>query len=151
MAAPEYINLVLALAARYQALGHKILCVADRVEFLRTCASHRPKGVAIVGGGSEEERERLLDSIFHEVDEIYGTTSIFKEGISRDILSCLILGAPTNNEPMLEQLIGRIQRPYAGKQTPRIVDIKLDGWTGHKQFQTRLGLYMRLGLKVNYL
>jgi hypothetical protein len=38
-----------------------------------------------------------------------------------------------------------------GKIAPRVVDIKLSGWTGSKQFQARLGFYMRMGYKVNYL
>ena len=41
---------------------------------------------------------------------LYGTQAIFSEGISINVLSCLILGTPINNDPLLTQLIGRIIR-----------------------------------------
>ena len=41
-----------------------------------------------------------------EKDILFGTQSIFSEGISLDVLSCLVLATPINNEPLLTQLIG---------------------------------------------
>ena len=37
-------------------------------------------------------------------DVLFGTQSIFSEGISIDNLSCLILGTPINNEPLLNSV-----------------------------------------------
>jgi superfamily II DNA or RNA helicase len=150
MEMPEYRALVMRLADYYAIRGHKILVLQDRVEFAKTCAEHREKAVAITGD-LKEGREEEMNRIFSDIDEIWGITSIFKEGISKDNLSCAILAGPINNDPMLEQIVGRIQRPYEGKQQPKIVDIKLAGWTGSKQFQARLGFYMRMGYKINYL
>lgn len=147
---PEYRDLVVAIAERYARLGHRNLIVADRVEFLQECAARRPKAVAIVGTTKEEDREEWMESIGKTRDEIWGTTSIFKEGISVNILSCLILAAPTNNVPMLEQLIGRIQRIIEGKLPPVLVDLVLDGYTGYNQFQTRLGHYLKMGYEIKY-
>lgn len=149
MESPEYRSLILALAEHYTDRGHYNLIVADRVEFLQYCASKRPESVAVVG--ETEDREAAIESVGSGKNEIWGTTSIFKEGISHNILSCLILGTPINNDPMLEQLVGRVQRIVPGKKTPRVVDIRLSGWTGEKQFQARLGFYMRMGYKINYL
>lgn len=148
MALPEYQAFVIGLSKRYVDEGHKNLIVADRVDFLEFCASKRPNAVAIVG--RTENRDEALESVGVTKDEVWGTTSIFKEGISHNILSCLILATPINNDPMLEQLVGRIQRIMEGKKSPVVVDIKLDGWTGDKQFQQRLGLYIRLGYKIRY-
>lgn len=147
---PEYKALIMRLADYYAKKGHKILVVQDRVEFAKSCVENRPKAVAITGA-LKDGREEEMDRIFNDIDEIWGITSIFKEGISKDILSCLILAGPINNEPMLEQLVGRIQRPQPNKLPPKVVDIKLAGWTGSKQFQARLGFYMRMGYKINYL
>jgi superfamily II DNA or RNA helicase len=147
---PEYKALIMRLADYYAKKGHKILVVQDRVEFAKSCVENRPKAVAITGA-LKDGREEEMDRIFTDIDEIWGITSIFKEGISKDILSCLILAGPINNEPMLEQLVGRIQRPQPNKLPPKVVDIKLAGWTGSKQFQARLGFYMRMGYKINYL
>lgn len=145
----EYRNVVLAIADKYTRLGHNNLVVADRVEFLEYCASKREKGIAIVG--NTENREEALESVGVTRNEVWGTTSIFKEGISHNILSALILATPINNEPMLEQLVGRVQRIVPGKLDPVVVDIRLEGHTGHNQFQQRLGHYMRMGYKVRYM
>lgn len=146
---PQYVQLCMTLADYYRERGHKSLIIADRVEFLQYCAGKRDRAVAIVG--TTENRDEAIESVETVNDEIWGTTSIFKEGISQNNLSCLILGTPINNDPMLEQLVGRIQRIVPGKQTPKVVDIRLSGWTGEKQFQQRLGFYMRMGYKINYL
>ena len=79
------------------------------------------------------------------------TQSIFSEGISLDILSCLILGTPVNNEPLLTQLIGRIIRTYEGKQQPTVVDINLIGNTARRQASQRLGYYIKQGYDISTL
>jgi superfamily II DNA or RNA helicase len=147
---PAYHVLMHKLADKYSNAGHKLLVVADRVNFLRNCASIRPKAIAITGE-TQDGREEQIARINTDIEEIWGTLSIFKEGISQDVLSCLILGTPINNDPMLEQLIGRIQRVVPDKPKPIVVDIKLSGWTGTKQFQARMGHYLRMGYDVRFL
>ena len=90
----------------------------------------------------------MIKEIFHDKDILFGTQSIFSEGISLDCLSCLILGTPVNNEPLLTQLIGRVIRMYDGKPQPKIVDINLHGRTARKQASARRGYYMRQGYDV---
>jgi superfamily II DNA or RNA helicase len=53
--------------------------------------------------------------------------------------------------PLLEQLIGRIVREQEGKQQPVIVDIKLEGNTVTRQFNNRLGHYMKEGYEVKFI
>ena len=76
---------------------------------------------------------------------------ISNDGISLDILSCLILGTPVNNEPLLTQLIGRIIRNYDGKQQPTVVDVHLIGNTAKRQANARLGYYLKQGYEVSTL
>lgn len=146
----NYRILVQNLADKYSSMGHKSLIVADRVEFINTMASIRDRAIAITGE-TQEGREEQIARITKDIDEIWGTISIFKEGISQDNLSCLILATPVNNEPMLEQLIGRIQRILPNKPQPIVVDIKSSGWTGSNQFQARMGHYIRRGYKVEFV
>ena len=82
---------------------------------------------------------------------LFGTQSIFSEGISLNDLSCLVLGTPVNNEPLLTQLIGRIIREKEGKRQPVVVDIHLKGKTAARQANARLGYYMRQDYEVNIL
>ena len=76
---------------------------------------------------------------------LYGTQSIFSEGISVDTLSCLILGTPVNNEPLLNTIIGRVIRKKEGKINPVIIDIHLKGNTAKKQAANRAGYYIKQG------
>ena len=96
-------------------------------------------------------RDYFSNTVYKPPKENYLTQSIFSEGISVDCLSCLILGTPINNEPLLTQLIGRVIRLYEGKPQPVIVDIHLEGRTARKQAGARMGYYMKQGYEVAYL
>ena len=147
----EYVNSVALIAAKYAAEGHKVLVVSDRVAFLKVC--HRLVGensVCITGDMDFEEREKTMNMI-GEKDILFGTQSIFSEGISLDKLSCLVLATPINNEPLLTQLIGRVIRKKEGKCQPKVIDIHLKGKTASRQANARMGYYMKQGYDVNVL
>jgi len=149
---PEYQNSVAMTASAYAARGHKVLVVSDRVDFLKTCARLTgDDAVCVTGAIPHEERPDIIKQIFEDKNILYGTQSIFSEGISLDILSCLILGTPVNNEPLLTQLIGRIIRNYEGKKQPTVVDIHLIGNTAKRQANARLGYYLKQGYEVSTL
>jgi superfamily II DNA or RNA helicase len=146
----EYQNTIAMLAASYGAKGHKVLVVGDRVDFLKACARLvGDNAICVTGDVPHEERGKLIEQIFSDKDVLFGTQSIFSEGISVDCLSCLILGTPVNNEPLLTQLIGRVIRMNEGKPQPIIVDINLEGRTARKQASARRGYYMRQGYEVS--
>ena len=145
----EYQNMIGILAASYAAKGHKVLVVADRVDFLKSCARLvGDNAICVTGDIPHEQRAEMVKEIFTDKDVLFGTQSIFSEGISLDCLSCLILGTPINNEPLLTQLIGRVIRMYDGKQQPKVVDINLHGRTARKQASARRGYYIRQGYEV---
>ena len=149
---PEYQNSVAMTASAYAARGHKVLVVSDRVDFLKNCAKLTgDSAVCVTGAIPHEERTDIINQIFKDKNILYGTQSIFSEGISLDILSCLVLGTPVNNEPLLTQLIGRIVRNYEGKKQPTIVDIHLKGNTARRQASARLGYYIKQGYEVSTL
>jgi len=146
----EYRELISVISTAYATKGHKVLMVSDRVAFLEYCADLIGEmAVAVTGQTSEEDRMRL-DELMEEKEVLFGTQSIFSEGMSVNALSCLILGTPTNNEPLLEQLIGRVVRVAEGKLQPVVVDIWLKGGIAERQAKTRLGHYMREGYKITY-
>ena len=149
----EYQHTVSMLAAAYAARGHKVLVVSDRVSFLKRCAELTgDKAICVTGEVSHEDRETLVDEILYgDKQVLYGTQAIFSEGISVDTLSCLILGTPVNNEPLLTQLVGRVIRKKEGKIDPVIIDIHLKGNTARKQASNRVGFYMKQGWNMKYL
>jgi len=146
----EYQHMVSMLASTYAAKGHKILVVSDRVQFLKRCADLTGNNaVCITGELDHVERETQLDKIKNgSADILYGSQSIFSEGISLNELSVLILGTPLNNEPLLIQLIGRVIRKLEGKQQPVILDIHLKGNTASKQAKARMGVYIKQGYEI---
>ena len=148
----EYVHSIAMIASAYAAKGHKVLVVSDRVEFLKTCAKlSGDEAIAITGDIPHEERPKMMKELWHDKNILYGTQSIFSEGVSLDCLSCLILGTPVNNEPLLTQLIGRIIRIQEDKAQPVVVDINLVGKTARRQANNRRGYYMKQGYEVNDL
>ena len=149
----EYRHLIAMLAAGYAAKGHKVLVVSDRVHFLRRCAELAGENaICVTGEVSHEEREKCIEQILQGKKSIlFGTQAIFSEGISVNNLSCLILGTPINNEPLLTQLIGRVIREQPNKIDPIIVDIHLKGETAKRQASNRIGFYMKQGWKIRQL
>jgi superfamily II DNA or RNA helicase len=127
--------------------------VSDRVQFLKVCAELAgEKAVCVTGEVPHEEREEIINEIKHTNKNIlFGTQAIFSEGISVDVLSCLILGTPINNEPLLTQLVGRVIRKREGKVQPVIVDIQLKGNTAKRQASNRIGHYMKEGYEITYI
>ena len=145
----EYQNMIALLAASYAAKGHKVLVVSDRVDFLKQ--GHKLVGensICVTGEIPHEQRPAMIKELFNDKDILFGTQSIFSEGISLDCLSCIILATPINNEPLLTQLIGRIIRIYEDKPQPIIVDIHLVGNTARRQANARMGYYMKQGYEV---
>ena len=148
----EYVHSIAMIASNYAARGHKVLVVSDRVEFLKTCAKlSGDEAICITGDIPHQERPDMMKQLWEEKDILYGTQSIFSEGISLDCLSCLVLGTPINNEPLLTQLIGRIIRVEKNKRQPVVVDINLQGKTARRQANNRKGYYMKQGYEVNHL
>ena len=149
----EYRHLVAMLAAAYAAKGHKVLVVSDRVHFLKSCAELTgEKAVCVTGEVAHEDRETLVNEILYgDANVLYGTQAIFSEGISVNTLSCLILGTPINNEPLLTQLVGRVIRKQEGKKDPVVIDIHLKGKTAQKQASNRIGCYMKQGYHIKEL
>ena len=149
----EYVHTIALLAAAFATKGHKVLVVSDRVHFLQACAELAgDKAICVTGEVPHEQREILMSDISKgKANILFGTQAIFSEGISLDDLSCLILGTPVNNEPLLTQLIGRVIRQKEGKRNPIVVDIHLKGNTARRQASNRMGYYMKQGYQIQEL
>lgn len=146
-----YRNLVVALADNYANDGHKVITVSDRVDFLKHCNENSINTSDLLIG-EVKDRDPIINGIIKgDISQLWGTQSLVSEGLSINPLSCLILGTPLNNMPLLEQLIGRIIREQEGKQQPVIVDIKLEGNTVTRQFNNRLGHYMKEGYQIKFI
>jgi superfamily II DNA or RNA helicase len=149
----NYRNLIAMLAAAQAAKGHNVLVVCDRVAFLHVISEMiGENAVCVTGKIHSDDREALIVKIGNgTVNVLCGTQSIFSEGISVDILSCLILATPVNNEPLLTQLVGRVVRKLPNKPQPIVMDIHLKGNTARRQASNRMGHYIKQGYEISYL
>lgn len=147
----HYRQLLIALADKYAREGHTVLTVSDRVEFLKYCneMSNHESRLLI---GQTQERDKIIKEVYDgKVKQIWGTQSLVSEGLSINPLSCLILGTPMNNMPLLEQLIGRVIREHPDKPQPIVVDVRLKGFTVDRQYNNRLGHYMKQGYEIEFI
>ena len=149
----QYQHSVAMIAAAYAMKGHRVLVLSDRVRFLKSCAELVGEiAVSVTGDQTREARLKAAQQIASgEKKVLFGTQSIFSEGISINELSCLVLGTPVNNTPLLTQLIGRVVRLSPDKLQPTIVDIHLKGKTAARQAQARMAHYMHEGYSINIL
>jgi superfamily II DNA or RNA helicase len=150
---PDYQDYVAAIAQAQLTKGHKVLIVADRVEFLTNIKELiGEKCVLVTGETSFEDRKLCAQKIESgEATCIAGSRQIFAEGISINPLSCVILAGPISNAVLLEQIIGRIMRLYPGKLTPEVIDINFAGFADKKQNNLRLGFYLDKGWDIHSL
>jgi superfamily II DNA or RNA helicase len=151
-----YRSQVIALANSYAELGHKVLVLSDRTEFLEHGHLETDEWSLMITGKitGSDNRQQIMDTIA-DVESgaqiLWGTQSIFSEGVSINELSVVILAAPINNEPLLEQICGRVMRMAEGKLQPVIVDVGLSGSTGKRHRNNRKRFYINKGWIIKAL
>lgn len=139
-------NLAMAQAER----GHTVLVVSDRVKFLEELSAEVENSICITS--KTENQPKLENDIRNGVSNIlFGSIGLYKEGISINQISSLILATTISNEPLIVQLVGRIIRKFEGKLRPEVIDIVFDCPTGKKQFETRLRAYRSEQYEIKYL
>jgi superfamily II DNA or RNA helicase len=146
----DYRRFIASLALTQMSKGHSVLVIADRVEFLEKVSEYvGDESVLVVGGSELEERQLAKEQLLSgEKKCVCGSRQIFSEGISVNILSCVILAVPMSNDSLLEQIVGRVMRLHEGKLNPLVIDIQFSGFADKKQNNDRLGLYMRKGWEI---
>lgn len=147
---PDYQEYISVIARTQMAKGHKVLIVADRVEFLTNVKELIGEDCLLVTGETSPEERNCISKRLEscEASCIAGSRQIFSEGISINILSCVILAGPISNEILLEQIIGRIMRKHPDKLNPLVLDIQFSGYADKKQNNLRLQFYLNKGWEI---
>jgi superfamily II DNA or RNA helicase len=146
----DYRRFIASLALTQMTKGHSVLVIADRVEFLEKVSEYVGEESVLVTGNTEtDDRKLAKEQLLNGTKKcVCGSRQIFSEGISVNILSCVILAVPMSNDSLLEQIVGRIQRIHVDKLQPLVLDIQFSGFADKKQNNDRLGLYMRKGWEI---
>lgn len=147
----DYQELVAGIAEIQANKGHKVLVIADRVEFLENVHELLPDRSILVTGVTKDRDEELLKITDGRRDIVCGSRAIFSEGISQNNLSCVILATPIAYASSLEQIIGRIQRLAEGKLSPIVIDLQFVGPTEVRQNNKRVAFYLEKGWEVKAL
>jgi len=148
LADTEYQDLIASIALVQARKGHKVLVVADRVEFLQNVNELLGSRSTLIVGSTINRKDELDKIANGTCDILCGSRQIFSEGISQNELSCLILAIPIANRPTLEQLIGRIMRLSPDKLSPVVIDIQFKGPSEKVQNNKRISLYLEKGWKI---
>tara|TARA_Y100001938_G_scaffold149633_1_gene237130 strand:- start:1427 stop:2305 length:879 start_codon:yes stop_codon:yes gene_type:complete len=148
----NYQQYIVDLATTYAAMGHKVLIISSRTCILENGHEKTKDESLIVTGEVKgmEVRQKIFDAMENSPDAkmLWGSQSIFSEGVSINPLSCVILATPINNDPLLEQIAGRVMRMADGKLPPVIVDIGLGGNTGRSHANARKRFYINKGWPI---
>lgn len=144
----DYQHLVASMALIQANKGHKVLVIADRVDFLKRVAEMAKPRASLVIGETENRKIEIAKVESGECDILCGSRQIFSEGISVNCLSCVILAIPIANTPTLEQIIGRIMRLSDNKLDPIVIDIQFTGVSEVRQNHERLAFYLEKGWDI---
>jgi len=139
---PEYNTWLAKTLGDAAASGRKILCLSDRrdqIALLYTLLKDHFSTGVYIGGKTDAERKAAL-----KCDIILGTYGIFGEGTNCPALDTLLLATPRSD---VEQVVGRIQRPAAGKKDLLIIDPIFQTPYQKGMSIARTKIYHKLGFK----
>ena len=147
---PSYLVFITILLSILERKNYITLLTSDRIEFTQKLHElYNNTSRLFIGEVPVEDRNMFLsDIISGKANKIFASTSLFSEGISCNPLSALIHTSSTNNESLVYQLIGRIQRIVEGKQQPIVIDICFSGAAGKKHAKERKTYYLVKGWKI---
>lgn len=109
--------------------GRRCLVLTSWVSHVETIANRLAQRgfetVVLTGGASSGERAAIrerLDSLDPRRTVVVGTRSYVGEGFDWPPLDAIFLASPIASKGALVQCVGRVLRPYAGKETAEIHD-----------------------------
>lgn len=148
---PRYIEEITGLAVTQAERGHIVVVLASRIEFLERCHSLTKDISVVITSKSDNRAELEKEVISGEKPILWGSLTIYSEGVSINEFSSLIIATALTNESLLEQIAGRINRINEGGLHPELMDVAFAGNTGRKQLKTRENFYRQEGWKIIYV
>lgn len=140
-------------------LGHsRVMVLANRVEYLqKLCAAynadHTKFGTCLSGQGQSKaakaERKAALEALdAGEIDAIFATYQLAKEGLDVPQLRYVVFATPEQDETTVIQSVGRVGRKADGKEYGTVIDFVDDfgmyqGWS-----KKRVRYYKKIGAEV---
>lgn len=123
------------------------IILSDRVDQLKYLAEHIDNCIEIDGATPKKIREKALEDIKSgKVKVLLASYKLAKEGLDCKILENIILATPIKDEAIVIQCIGRIQRPYDGKEIANVYDFVDNNISTLTRFyKKRKNIYLKKG------
>ena len=122
------------------------IILSDRVEQLKYLEQHISSCVEIDGSTPKAKREQALEDIKSGKKKVLlASYKLAKEGLDCKILENIIFATPIKDEAIVVQCIGRIQRPYDGKELANVYDLVDDVSTLNRFYKKRKSIYKKKG------
>lgn len=140
--------------SKIEELSCPILVLANRVDYLeRMSHNYSGESVCLSGrGNSKAEKERrksaLRDLNRGDIDAIFATYQLAKEGLDVPNLRYVVFATPEKNETTVMQSAGRVGRKAEGKSIGTVIDFVDDFGMYYGWAKTRRRYYKKLGYEI---
>lgn len=145
-----------AIAGLYRAGA--VMVLANRVEYLqRLCEAYNKgqagKAICLSGQGQSKkakaERKQALEALNNgEIDVIFATYQLAKEGLDVPNLRYVVFATPERDETTVIQSVGRVGRKAEGKECGTVIDF-IDNFGMYRGWaKTREGYYKKIRAEV---
>ena len=132
-----------------------MIVLANRVAYLQELARmiNSDKVVCLSGMGqskkAKEERKQILEKLNNnELDCVFATYQLAKEGLDVPNLKYVVFATPERNETTVIQSAGRVGRKADGKECGTVLDFVDDFAMYYSWFVKRQGYYRKINAKV---
>jgi superfamily II DNA or RNA helicase len=135
-----------------------VIVLANRVEYLQRLCDLYTSGqfgeaICISGMGqskkAKEERKTALNALNSgELDAIFATYQLAKEGLDVPNLRYVIFATPEKDETTVVQSAGRVGRKADGKECGEVIDFVDDFGIYKAWAKRREGYYKKIGAKI---
>ena len=132
-----------------------MIVLANRVKYLQELARmiNNDKVVCLSGMGqskkAKEERKQILEKLNNnELDCVFATYQLAKEGLDVPNLRYIALATPEKDETTVIQSVGRVGRKADGKECGMVLDFVDDFAMYYSWFVKRQGYYRKINAKV---
>lgn len=132
-----------------------MIVLANRVAYFQELARmiNSDKVVCLSGMGqskkAKEERKQILEKLNNnELDCVFATYQLAKEGLDVPNLRYIALATPEKDETTVIQSVGRVGRKADGKECGMVLDFVDDFAMYYSWFMKRQGYYRKINAKV---
>lgn len=121
----EYNEMVASITNSYINEGRLVLVLVQQIKHGKMLASMIPDSVFLSGNSPKKKREENIKKLRKKEISCIVSTVIFDEGIDVCPLDTLVLAGQGKSRVRAMQRIGRILRPYPGKEVATAIDFRI--------------------------